>query len=365
MHPSQYRYSEERLTLYLAACFSSTVNSHRSTLIRRINWPSELLWQLEISIKQPTGFKAPVPPLAPTDKGKTSRSCSFKSDSGSFKNGSSSFRNRPGSFRNGGFISHSSFSYEELAAARGGFGRETVSGHAGFGYVHKGVLSDGTEAIPASSIGTSKPNILLDMNFEAKVADFGLAKLATDNCTHASTRIMGNFGYLAPEYASSGKLTEKSDITIPCREQARPEIMKAMDEGGNFSRIADPRLEGNYAPHEMAHMVACAGACIRHLAKLRPKMSQVVHALEHDNGMEDLNEWKRLTDPLRQSLNSLNDYDTDSMRETPSRLGLNGSGSDERTTTTTKNNNNNNFDPSPWSPSSDGQLRGKDEAEKL
>lgn len=44
------------------------------------------------------------------------------------------------------------------------------------------------------------------------MADFGLAKLTSDNFTHVSTRVMGTFGYLAPEYASSGKLTEKSDV---------------------------------------------------------------------------------------------------------------------------------------------------------
>ncbi|KAL8137724.1 hypothetical protein V2J09_003725 [Rumex salicifolius] len=55
-------------------------------------------------------------------------------------------------------------------------------------------------------------NILLDDKFEARVADFGLAKLALDVDTHVSTRVMGTFGYMAPEYATSGKLTDKSDV---------------------------------------------------------------------------------------------------------------------------------------------------------
>ncbi|GLJ25848.1 hypothetical protein SUGI_0495260 [Cryptomeria japonica] len=47
---------------------------------------------------------------------------------------------------------------------------------------------------------------------EYQVADFGFAKLASDGITHVSIRVMGTFGYLAPEYASSGKLIDKSDV---------------------------------------------------------------------------------------------------------------------------------------------------------
>ncbi|KAG5247758.1 hypothetical protein IMY05_004G0110600 [Salix suchowensis] len=145
-------------------------------------------------------------------------------------------------------------------------------------------------------------NILLDYSFEAMVADFGLAKLSSDTYTHVSTRIMGTFGYLAPEYASSGKLTDKSDVfsfgvmlleLITGRrpvdlsgdmddslvDWARPLCAKALEDG-NYGELVDPSLEGNYDLQEVACMVACAGASVSHSAKMRPKMSRIVRALE-------------------------------------------------------------------------------------
>ncbi|KAM7263961.1 hypothetical protein ACFE04_001644 [Oxalis oulophora] len=155
-------------------------------------------------------------------------------------------------------------------------------------------------------------NILLDFSFEAKVADFGLAKLSSDNYTHVSTRVMGTFGYLAPEYAASGKLTEKSDVfsfgvmlleLITGRrpvdphsnlddslvDWARPIMARSLTDG-NFDEIADPLLERNYNREEMARMVASAAAAIRHSAKKRPRMSQIVRALEGESSLDDLNE---------------------------------------------------------------------------
>jgi serine/threonine protein kinase len=56
-------------------------------------------------------------------------------------------------------------------------------------------------------------NILLGEGFHPKLSDFGLAKLGpVGDKTHVSTRVMGTYGYCAPEYAMTGQLTVKSDV---------------------------------------------------------------------------------------------------------------------------------------------------------
>ncbi|KAI3976263.1 hypothetical protein MKX01_021805 [Papaver californicum] len=165
-------------------------------------------------------------------------------------------------------------------------------------------------------------NILLDDVYEAQasiyyglpilhffVADFGLAKLSNDITTHVSTRVMGTFGYMAPEYASSGKLTDRSDVfsfgvvlleLVTGRrpveasqdeslvEWARPLIASAI-ETGDFSELADPTLEKRYVESEMFRMAETAAACVRHSATKRPRMVQVLRALDTDGDMPDIN----------------------------------------------------------------------------
>ncbi|KAL3747480.1 hypothetical protein ACJRO7_016291 [Eucalyptus globulus] len=181
-------------------------------------------------------------------------------------------------------------------------------------------------------------NILLDFKFEAKVADFGLAKFTSETNTHVSTRVMGTFGYLAPEYASSGKLTEKSDVfsygvmlleLITGRKPvdqthtfmddslvdwARPQLTRALEDG-NFDSLVDPSLQNNYNHNEMARMVACAAACVRHSARRRPRMSQIVRALEGDVSLSDLNEGIRPGHSGLYSSYGSSDYDTSQYNE--------------------------------------------------
>ncbi|KAJ8527943.1 hypothetical protein K7X08_015394 [Anisodus acutangulus] len=176
-------------------------------------------------------------------------------------------------------------------------------------------------------------NILVDFNFEAKVADFGLAKLTSDVNTHVSTRVMGTFGYLAPEYASSGKLTEKSDVfsfgvmlleLITGRrpvdssqsyiedslvDWARPLLTRALEDE-KFDALVDRRLDNDYNHNDMARMVACCAACVRHSAKRRPRMTQVLRALEGDVSLSDLNEGIKPGHSTVYSSYTSSDYDT-------------------------------------------------------
>ncbi|XP_057417843.1 probable serine/threonine-protein kinase PBL23 [Lotus japonicus] len=143
-------------------------------------------------------------------------------------------------------------------------------------------------------------NILLDENFNPKLSDFGLAKFGpTGDKTHVSTRVMGTYGYCAPEYASTGQLTSKSDVysfgvvllemitgrrvfdhSRPCEEQnlvawAQP----LFRDRRKHASIADPLLEGKYPKKGLSQALAVVAMCLREEAEARPVISDVVTAL--------------------------------------------------------------------------------------
>ncbi|KAL3535751.1 hypothetical protein ACH5RR_004212 [Cinchona calisaya] len=175
-------------------------------------------------------------------------------------------------------------------------------------------------------------NILVDSSFEAKVADFGLAKFVPDFNSHVSTQIMGTFGYLAPEYASSGRITDKSDVfsfgvvllelitgrrsiyysteaLMPSSlvEWARPLLTPALEEG-NFDSLVDPRLQNSYDKNEMARIVTFAAASVSNSVEDRPQMSQIVRALEGGVSLYGFNEGIRSRPSMVYSSHESSEY---------------------------------------------------------
>ncbi|CAL0303725.1 unnamed protein product [Lupinus luteus] len=142
-------------------------------------------------------------------------------------------------------------------------------------------------------------NVLLDKNLNAKISDFGLAKLDEEENTHISTRIAGTIGYMAPEYAMRGYLTDKADVysfgvvaleivSGKSNTNYRPkeEFVYLLDwayvlqEQGNLLDLVDPSLGSRYSSVEAMRMLSLALLCTNPSPTLRPPMSSVVSMLE-------------------------------------------------------------------------------------
>ncbi|GMP66048.1 hypothetical protein CsSME_00026573 [Camellia sinensis var. sinensis] len=143
-------------------------------------------------------------------------------------------------------------------------------------------------------------NVLLDKNLNPKISDFGLAKLDEEENTHISTRIAGTYGYMAPEYAMWGYLTDKVDVysfgvvaleivfgrsatgSYRRKEDSINLLELALDlkEKGNLMELVDPRLESDFNKEQVMVMLNVALLCTSATAAIRPTMSSVVSMLE-------------------------------------------------------------------------------------
>lgn len=144
-------------------------------------------------------------------------------------------------------------------------------------------------------------NILLDSSYNAKLSDFGLAKDGpTGDKSHVSTRVMGTYGYAAPEYLATGHLSSKSDIysfgvvllellsgrraidkNRPTGEHNLVEWSKPyLSNKRRVFRLLDNRLEGQYKVEVAQKVANLASRCICTEPKFRPSMEEVVKELE-------------------------------------------------------------------------------------
>ncbi|KAB2623553.1 LRR receptor-like serine/threonine-protein kinase [Pyrus ussuriensis x Pyrus communis] len=138
-------------------------------------------------------------------------------------------------------------------------------------------------------------NVLLDKHLNPKISDFGLAKLAEEDKTHISTNPVGTFGYMAPEYAIQGHLTDKADVYsfgIVVLEIISGKIrldkkgfyildwVHDLKSKGNLMNLVDRRLGSEFNNEEMIATINVALQCCNLASELRPTMSEVMSMLE-------------------------------------------------------------------------------------
>ncbi|KAG6477757.1 cold-responsive protein kinase 1-like [Zingiber officinale] len=139
-------------------------------------------------------------------------------------------------------------------------------------------------------------NILLDNNFQPRVADFGLARLLPEDKSHLSTIFAGTFGYTAPEYAIHGQLSEKvdtysygvvvleiisgrkcNDIKLEPVTQYLLEWAWKLYERDQLLEMVDETLDpSDYTPEEVKRIIKIALLCTQSTVAARPTMSEIV-----------------------------------------------------------------------------------------
>ncbi|KAF7847895.1 hypothetical protein BT93_L2475 [Corymbia citriodora subsp. variegata] len=173
-----------------------------------------------------------------------------------------------------------------------------VDAGQGLDYLHNGCKP------PIIHRDMKTTNILLNENFQAKIADFGLSRaFATENDSYVSTCPAGTPGYLDPEFQSSGHLNKKSDVYgfgIILFEliTGRPAIMRSRDgstsmhilewlipivERGDLQSVMDPRLQGEFDINSAWKAMEIAMSCTRPTAIQRPDINHILAELKESS----------------------------------------------------------------------------------
>ncbi|XP_024008723.1 probable serine/threonine-protein kinase PBL28 isoform X3 [Eutrema salsugineum] len=168
----------------------------------------------------------------------------------------------------------------------------------GLAYLH----SSSGVGIPIVHRDFKSTNVLLDSNYNAKISDFGLAKLmpeGKDTCVTA--RVLGTFGYFDPEYTSTGKLTLQSDIYAfgvvllelltgrravdltqgPNEQNLVLQVRNILNDRKKLRKVIDPELSRNsYSMEAIAMFADLASRCIRIESTERPSVTNCVKELQ-------------------------------------------------------------------------------------
>ncbi|KAH7520580.1 hypothetical protein FEM48_Zijuj08G0160200 [Ziziphus jujuba var. spinosa] len=169
-------------------------------------------------------------------------------------------------------------------------------------------------------------NVLLDEDFEAVVGDFGLAKLVDVRKTNVTTQVRGTMGHIAPEYLSTGKSSERTDVfgygimllelvtgqrAIDfSRLEEEDDVLlldhvKKLEREKRLDAIVDRNLNDEYNIEEVEMMIQVALLCTQQSPEDRPAMSEVVRMLEGEGLAERWEEWQHVEVTRRQEYERL------------------------------------------------------------
>nr|KJB18219.1 hypothetical protein B456_003G039900 [Gossypium raimondii] len=169
-------------------------------------------------------------------------------------------------------------------------------------------------------------NVLLDEDFEAVVGDFGLAKLVDVRRTDVTTQVRGTMGHIAPEYLSTGKSSERTDVfgygimllELVTGQRAIDfsrledqddvlllDYVKKLEREKNLDAIVDHNLNKNYNMEDVEAMIQVALLCTQASPEDRPAMSEVVRMLEGEGLAERWEEWQHVEVTRRQEYERL------------------------------------------------------------
>ncbi|KAL2651406.1 hypothetical protein R1flu_019534 [Riccia fluitans] len=186
-------------------------------------------------------------------------------------------------------------------------------------------------------------NILINEKLTAKVSDFGLSRLRTDEESWISTGVRGTLGYLDPEYYGSQQLTSKSDvfsfgvvmlevacgrepILVSLRGDPDANIIhwaRKLFQNGDMEGLVDHRLKSNYSMSAMGRLVELAISCVDQFGRNRPTMSEIVGGITEIMQMESSSEFasRGLTDSMPSSSSRSSEVESPARRsdnESPS-----------------------------------------------
>ncbi|KAG9145074.1 hypothetical protein Leryth_018359 [Lithospermum erythrorhizon] len=153
----------------------------------------------------------------------------------------------------------------------------------GLGYLH--ISEENKPPIVHHNISVEK--ILLDEKFTPLISDCGLLKLLADDVVYSALKVSAALGYMAPEYITTGKFTEKSDVyafgviifQILSGKTMLSHTTRLAAESGNFNGCIDLNLKGNFNESEARKLAESALLCTNENPESRPTMASVIEDL--------------------------------------------------------------------------------------